>query len=73
MKLFCTKILFHKYIEPLKYIENWPNSVLFEGIERRLPVRRDNLLEVLECINYEKRMARFCFYNYISKIKSEIG
>ena len=39
--------------------------VPFKGIDRRL--------SVLQCMNYKKRMSWFCFYTYMSKIKSEIG
>ena len=43
MKDFCAKILFQKY-GPQKYIESWPNFVLFKGIDRRFSVRREYLL-----------------------------
>ena len=35
--------LFDKY-GLRKYIENWPNIILFKGIDSRLPVRRVSFL-----------------------------
>ena len=43
MKVLFAKTLFHKY-GLRKYIENWPNIVLFKGIDSRLPVQRVSFL-----------------------------
>ena len=43
MKVYFVRIFFHKEELPID-IENWPSLVLFKGINKRLPVRREYLL-----------------------------
>ena len=63
---FCSINRDHeKKIENWKYRKMAKICVPFKGIDRRL--------SVLQCMNYKKRMSWFCFYTYMSKIKSEIG